>query len=109
MAMAAQAEMQKAQADMAEVQRKAQVDQFNAQNNQAKTQVDVFEAQTQRMSAQVDAQKAGAEINFKNIQAFGEQLNNKLKMAETQGGDVAAELAKVSTADLISIAQGGMQ
>ena len=82
MAMAAQAEMEKAKVAGMDVQRKAQADQFKAQTDQAKAQIDVFEAQTGRMKVQVDAQKAGADINFKNIQAVGQRIDKALKPSQ---------------------------
>ena len=80
MAMAAQAEMEKANAAQMEVQRKAQVDQYNAQTDQAKAQVSAFEAQTKRMAVQVDAKEAGASIDFKRSQTFGQEIDNRLKV-----------------------------
>ena len=47
--------------------------------NQSKNQIAVFDAQTDRMTAQINAQKAGADINYTNIKAFGQQLDNKGK------------------------------
>jgi hypothetical protein len=77
----AQAEMLKGQADMVREQRLAAVDAAKAQNDKAKTDIDAFRAQTDRASVQVDAQKAGAEINYKQIQSFGQQLDNRMKAA----------------------------
>lgn len=82
----AQAEMLKGQADMAREQREAQRDVAKAQNDQAKLQVDAFKAQTDRIGTQIDAEKAGAEINFKNIQSFGQQIDNSQKIAESFRG-----------------------
>lgn len=78
----AQAEMMKGQAAMQKEQREAVKDAAKIQNDQAQTQIDVFEAQTDRMEAQVNAQKVGAEINYKNIQSFGEQLDNAAKAGQ---------------------------
>jgi hypothetical protein len=78
----AQAEMGKAQAAQMREQRLAQLDQANVQNNQAQTQVDVFRAQTDRAKVEVDAQKAGAEIRYKQIQSVGVQIDNVRKLTE---------------------------
>lgn len=86
----AMAEMKKGDAQIAETQRKSQADQAKAINDQAKIQVDVFEAQTDRMSVQVDAQEAGANINFKNIQAVGQRIDNALKPAQAFRARVGA-------------------
>lgn len=69
---------------------KVQGDQIN---NQAKNQIDSFEAETGRMSVQVDAQKAGAEINFKNIQAFGKKLENASVVGEARGNIYRASVS----------------
>jgi hypothetical protein len=78
----AQAEMLKGQAAQMREERENIKMQLNAQNEQSKNQIDVFEAQTDRMTAQVNAQKAGADINETNIEAFGKQLDNKVKITE---------------------------
>lgn len=75
----AQAEMLKGQAAVMREQREQIKTEAGIQNDQAKIQVDVFEAQTDRAEAQVNAQKVGAEINYKNIEAFGKQLENAAK------------------------------
>lgn len=74
------AEMKKGDAALMREKREAVSTEAKIQNDQAKTQVDVFEAQTDRMSVQIDAKKVGAEINYKNIQAFGEHLENQAKV-----------------------------
>lgn len=73
------AEDKKGQAALMEAQRKQIETQAKIQNDQAGTQIDVFKAQTDRAKMQVDAQKVGAEINYKNIEAFGKQLENAAK------------------------------
>ena len=70
----AQAEQAKADAAMADVQRKAQLDQFTAQTNTAKVQVQEFDAATKRLAVQVDAEEADASINFKRIDAMTKRL-----------------------------------
>lgn len=76
------AEMKKGDAAIMREQRQAMVDQAKASNDQAQTQVDVFEAQTDRAKVQIEAQKAGAEINYKNIQALGQRIDNAAKVAD---------------------------
>lgn len=83
----AQAEQAKAQAQMADTQRKAQNDAMTAQNNQLKlslkaqenqinAEIDQFRAATDRMDTQIDAEEAGAKINYTNIQSLGQQIEN---------------------------------
>ena len=76
----AYAEDKKAQAQMLKEQRQAVFDQAKIENERAKTNIDIFEAQTDRIDTQIEAQKAGAEINYKNIHAFGQQLDNAAKI-----------------------------
>lgn len=78
----AQAEQTSADADVAEVQRKTQADQFNALTAQQKNQVETFKAQTGRIAVQVDAQEAGATINSKNIKSFGDEIDNRQKQID---------------------------
>lgn len=78
----AQAETLKGQAQMAETQRKAMVDQFNAQTDQQKTQIEAFRAQTDRISVQVDAQEAGANIQLKEVEKLGKQIDNRTKVVD---------------------------
>lgn len=77
----AQAEMAKGQAAMMREQREMVKDQAKIANDNAQTQIDQFKAETDRIDTQIDAQKAGAEINYKNIQAFGQQIDNAMKTA----------------------------
>lgn len=79
MEIAAQAEMEKAKADNAEVQRKSQADQFKARTDQAKGQVDAFRAQTDRAAVEVKAQEVGANIRYTNLKAQGQHIDNILK------------------------------
>ena len=78
----AQAEQAKADADIAEVQRKTQADQFSALTAQQKNQVETFRAQTDRMGVQIDAQEAGATINNKNLESFGKEIENRQKQID---------------------------
>jgi len=71
----AQAEQGKADAAAADVQRKAQLDQFNAQNEQLKTQVNQFDAATRRLAVQVDAQEANANMEFKRIDTMTKRID----------------------------------
>ena len=75
----AMAEMQKAQAAQMREQRQAIKDQADVERDQGKLVIDQFKAETDRLNMQVDAQEAGANINYTNIKAFGEQLENVAK------------------------------
>lgn len=76
----AQAELMKGQADMMNAQREAAKDANAAENAQAKTQIDAFRAQTDRLNVEVAAQRAGAEIDYKRVQAAGARIDNVVKM-----------------------------
>lgn len=76
----AMAEDKKGQAAMIKEQRLAALDQEKIITDRGKLQVDVFKAQTDRAKMQVDAQAAGAEINYKNIQAIGARIDNIQKL-----------------------------
>jgi hypothetical protein len=78
----AQAEMEKAKADQAETQRKTVEMQLKYSGELADNQIDTFDAQTKRMKVQVDAQKAGADINMKNIESFGKRIDNAAKIID---------------------------
>jgi len=78
----AQAEDKKGDADIAEVQRKTQADQFSALTAQQKNQVETFRAQTDRIAVQIDAEEAGATINSKNIDSFGKEIDNRQKQID---------------------------
>jgi len=75
----AMAEQAKADANMAEVQRKTVADQYKATTDQAKVEVSQFDAQTKRMAVQVDAQEANANINFKRIDAMTKRMDSMNK------------------------------
>ena len=72
----AQGEYMKGQAALMEEKRKGIEMQLDAQNEETKREIDSFEAMTQRMGVQVDAEEAGANIDFKRIDAFGKQIEN---------------------------------
>jgi len=73
--------MMLAQAEMG----KAQAEQMNAQSNMLDKEVDQFNAETKRAEVEIKAAQAGAEINFKNIQAQGTRIDNIQKV---RGGDL---------------------
>jgi hypothetical protein len=81
----AQAEMLKGQADMLREQQNSIKMQYDQANNEAKNQISAFAAETDRMEAQVRAEQAGVDIDMKNIEAFGKQLDNRKKIVELQG------------------------
>ena len=78
----AQAEMVKGEAAKERNQIDAMKAQSGAQSAEFKNMIGQFEAVTKRMSAQIDAQEAGATINNKNIDAFGKQIDNQIKVRE---------------------------
>jgi hypothetical protein len=82
MMVAAMAEMKKGEAAQMETQRKAQADQFKMQTDQGKLQVDQFSAQTDRAAVEVKAQEVGANIQYTNLKAQGQQIDNVVKMHE---------------------------
>jgi len=75
----AMAEQAKADANMAEVQRKTVADQFKATTDTGKLQIAEFDAQTKRIAVQVDAQEANANINFKRIDAMTKRMDSMNK------------------------------
>lgn len=76
----AMAEMKKADAMMLKEQREAAKAQADMQIAHEKVQVEGFKAQTGRIDSQVKAQTAGADINMKQIESFGKQLDNTVKI-----------------------------
>ena len=82
MMVAAMAEDKKAQAMLLEQQRKGIEMQLTAQNETAKTQIKGFEAETDRKDTLINAQKANADIENKNIDAFGKKLDNTQKLID---------------------------
>jgi len=73
--MLAMAEQGKADANMADVKRKAELDKFNAMTQQGKLQVAQFDSQTKRMAVQVDAEEANASIEFKRIDTLTNRMD----------------------------------
>lgn len=94
----AQAEMLKGQALNKEADIKLFVAQNDAQNKQVKATVEGFNAETKRMDTQVRAQQVGAEINNKEADTFGKQLDNQNKVIQLRqpenmsDEDILAEL-----------------
>ena len=78
----AQAEDKKAQADIAEVERKTQVDQFTQQISQLKQQIDGFDAETRRLKVQIDGQKASADIQNKEVDTFDKKIDMRQKQID---------------------------
>lgn len=76
----AQAEIMKGKAQMMREQRQAVVDQAKSQNDSAKTQIDFYKAQTDRAAVEIDAQKANADIQYTNLKAAGQQIDNVSQM-----------------------------
>tara|TARA_R110002020_G_scaffold461823_1_gene680973 strand:+ start:5026 stop:7107 length:2082 start_codon:yes stop_codon:yes gene_type:complete len=75
----AQAEMGKAQAQQMEAKNNAVRAQADIIKDQALTQIKAFEAETKRQAVQIDAEKAGAEIDLKRIDAFQRKVNESAK------------------------------
>ena len=78
----AMAENKKGDAAIMKEQRQSGVDAAKVQNDQAKTQIDAFKAQTDRIGTQIDAQEAGANINYKQVQTLGQQIDNLSKVGQ---------------------------
>jgi len=97
----AQAEMLKGQAAQMKEQRELMAAKAKIFNDRAGTEIDAFEAETDRMGVQVDAQEAGAEINYKNIEAFGEQLENLAKQRELADAEFERRIAGAPTSELL--------
>lgn len=76
----AQAEVLKGQAD----NKRADIEMFKAQNdainNKIGADVDVYKAQTERINSQVNAEKVGAEIDYKRIDAIGKQMERAMRL-----------------------------
>ena len=90
----AQAEMLKGQADLKETERKTLEMQLKYSGELADNQIDTFDAQTKRMKVQVDAQKAGADINMKNVETVGKKIDNIQKVVDLN------EIKRMSTEQL---------
>lgn len=81
----AQAEMLKAQAELAAAQTeqlKAQAALITAQARAQGVNIDMFEAETSRMDTQIKAQEVGAKITKEAVSTEGIQLDNAKKISE---------------------------
>jgi len=97
----AQAEQGKADAQMAEAQRKTQADQQNFQINQGKLLVDQFRAQSDRMGVQIDAEVAGANINAKKGEVMQKRVDSVLKAQDMRARATPQQQAQPSLADQV--------
>ena len=61
----------------------AMAEQMKAQNGAIKNQIDQFRAETDRMAVMVDAEKAGAEINYKQVQAQSLRVGDAVKLRQS--------------------------
>lgn len=61
----------------------AQAEQMKAQNGAIKNQIDQFRAETDRMSVMVDAEKAGADIDYKQVQTQSLKVNDAMKLRQS--------------------------
>jgi len=82
------AEMVYAQAAQMKEEREAIKDQANNEIARLKEQTSTFKAITEREKVKIAAHEAGAEINFKNLRATGQQIDNVLKL----GGSLRANV-----------------
>ena len=84
----AMAEQIKANAALLSQQRQAQKDASDAAIANTKVQVDAFNAETGRMSTQIEAEKANADIQYKQFNAF----NTRVQTAAKIQGDLVSRL-----------------
>jgi len=61
----------------------AMAEQMKAQNGAIKNQIDQFRAETDRMAVMVDAEKAGAEISYKQVQAQSLRVGDAVKLRQS--------------------------
>lgn len=82
-----EAALQKAQAAQGQQQDPnmalAMAEQMKAENGAIKNQIDQFRAETDRMAVMVDAEKAGADISYKQVQAESLAVNDAIKMRQS--------------------------
>jgi uncharacterized protein YecA (UPF0149 family) len=64
----------------------AMAEQMKAQNGAIKNQIDQFRADTDRMAVMVDAEKAGAEIDYKQLQGRSLMVNDAVKLRGSANG-----------------------
>jgi hypothetical protein len=82
------AEQGKAEAAMMSQQRQAQKDANEAAIANTKVQIDAFNAETSRMGTQIEAEKANADIQYKQFNAF----NTRVQTAAKIQGDLVSRL-----------------
>lgn len=61
----------------------AMAEQMKAENGAIKNQIEQFRAETDRMAVMVDAEKAGADINYKQIQAQSLRVGDAVKLRQS--------------------------
>ncbi len=61
----------------------AMAEQMKAQNGAIKNQIDQFRAETDRISVMADVEKAGAEIDYKKVQAKSMVVNDAVKIRQS--------------------------
>lgn len=100
----AQGEYMKGQAAAMREQINAQRITIDAQDKQTKNEISAFNAQTDRIKSQIDAQKANAEINYKNVRTFGEKVDNtnRIKKVLTPVDRLSGRLSNTSEQTLKS-------
>lgn len=76
------AEMKKATVEEGKLQLQKSKLMADYENNRLKERVNAFKAQSERMKVQVSAQEAGATIKNKNIDSFGKQIDNQIKLSK---------------------------
>lgn len=84
----AQAEIMKGQADLQREQREGRKLAIEAQDKQVSNQIDLYDAQTNRMKVVVDAKKAAADINIKENEQLGKNVDriiNNVQRMYVQG------------------------
>lgn len=60
----------------------AKAEQMKAQNGAVKNQIDQFRAETDRISVLADVEKAGAEINYKQVQTQSLRIGDAMKVGQ---------------------------
>lgn len=64
----------------------AMAEQMKAQNGAVKNQIEQYRAETDRMAVMVDAEKAGAEIDYKDAQVGSLKVNDAMKLRQSVSG-----------------------
>lgn len=91
----AMAENKKGEAALLREQRNTMKDAADAENQEIQTQIDIYKAQTERGNLQVNAAKAGADIDYKNMQTLGQRLDNANKATQAFQGRLRPRLRLV--------------